>query len=632
MSMNIGPMLRALMGEAQPTDGKALELRIGQIVRGVLMEMLDNQEAMIHINGVQVKAKLDAEMQVGKSTLLQVQPSGSGGVITLKPLADTSDAFPEDGLRNVLKTFGLPDQKWSMELLRGLKRDGYAIGRDTAAFFNAATALKPAGIDAASWSSAADVAFRRGLTPTETTLSSLRQALFGQPLHEELEGLRTAVSSWLGGSTTLSPEAKALGGRLQALLSQGDALLVQGEAQLAGEDGANNALAAKAAAGEDGIERAPITKDAAANGSKAAAELGKTAAEAAIKGEFGAGRAVMGSGAGLAAGNAAAGNAAVAAQAAAAAEPQGQPSAARAAGASASPPTAQAAAAAEPGAAAANRGAAAAATTAGAADSLRAGGKQADAAQPSAPKAEAAWIGRFLQWLGVGHEHKLMHLAEARLPGDNAGLPAGGAPAPGADAPAQEARPAADTLKGALLALGAHDEAPPALREAAQSLANQVTGQQLLLSSERNTTAPFSHMTLFVPMKGQNGETTATVHVQTRRSRRGEWDVDNCHLLFDLRMRNLGDTVVDVQVVDRIVSLKLLSDFPGMSDLLEQARDELAASMSTSGFQLLSLTSLPLPQWKNGSAASSLNTINADKMLSAGDYATKPYKGVDYRA
>jgi hypothetical protein len=203
---------------------------------------------------------------------------------------------------------------------------------------------------------------------------------------------------------------------------------------------------------------------------------------------------------------------------------------------------------------------------------------------------------------------------------------------PGAEAPAQEQRlHAAETLKSVLLALSTHDEVPPALREAAQSLAGQVTGQQLLLSSERNTTAPFSHMTLFVPMKNSDGDTTATVHVQTRRNRRGEWDVSNCHLLFDLRMRHIGDTVVDVQVVDRIVSVKLLNDFPGMSDLLNQAREELSSGMSAAGFQLLSLSTSPLPQWRNGSAASSIASANLDKAATASDYATKPYKGVDYR-
>lgn len=597
MSMNIGPMLRALMGDGQPADGsRALELRIGQIVRGVLMEMLDNHEALMNINGVHVRAKLDAEMAVGKSTLLQVQPGGSGGLVVLKPLADPSDAFPEEGLKDVLKSFGLPEHKWALDLIRGLKRDGYPIGRETAAYFSTAAEMKPARADMQSWAGAVDVAFRRGLTPTETTLASLRQALFAAPMHEVLADLQSALTRWLGGSDA-SPQASALGQKVQNLLSQGAALLAQAEAQLSGQAGGNTSLGvintnqAAAAAGQ---------REEAADSQKSGAP-GKAPVDVAA---------------------ARAGGGPI--HSAQAQNAPGSPAGSslpetQKAGISAGPHV-QSRPIAEGGAAVSN--------ASGAADAANR-----IPAQPPAPKPEAAWIGRFLQWLGAGHEHRLLHAAEGRMPGE-AGLPAGPglATAPGADAPApsQEARPA-DTLKGALLALAAHEEVPPAVREAAQSLAAHITGQQLLLSSERNQAAPFSHMTLFVPMKGADGDTTATVHVQTRRNRRGEWDAHNCRLLFDLRMRHVGDTVVDVQVVDRIVSLKLLNDYPGMPDLIEQARGELTAGMSSAGFQLLSLTVSPLPQWKDGSASVETASGNADKSPAAGAYAAKPYKGVDFR-
>ncbi|KIL35271.1 hypothetical protein SD71_14635 [Cohnella kolymensis] len=591
MSMNIGPMLRALIGDGQPADGsRALELRIGQIVRGVLMEMLDNHEALMNINGVQVRAKLEAELPLGRSTLLQVQPGGSGGAVTLKPLPDASDAMPEDGLKDVLKSFGLPEQKWAMELMRGLKRDGYQLGRETAAFFNSAAALKPANADVQTWMGAADVAFRRGLSPTETTLASLRQALFGPPLQQALADFESAVTRWLGESG-VSDHTAALGQRLQNLFKQGAAVLAQGQAQLTGQSAAPEVAAPL-------NDAASIQK---------AAEQGRTEIDMVQSRGEGAGRAVG--------------------------APQSQafqPSVPGHVMAAETDPPASGLTvkpAAEDGAAdkpsrnqpqpaEANRTAAQSA---------------AEGVEPSAPKQEAPWIGRFLQWLGAGHEHRLLHPAEGRLPGE-AGLLGGPGPAltPGDDpqAPAQEARHA-DTLKGALLALAAHEEVPPALREAAQTLAGQVTGQQLLLSSERNPAAPFSHMTLFVPMKGADGETTAAVHVQTRRNRRGEWDIDNCRLLFDLRMRHVGATVVDVQVVDRIVSLKLLNDFPGMSDLIEQARPELAAGMSAAGFQLLSLSVSPLPQWKDDGETHAA-TQEPNPAVGAG-YAAKPYKGVDFR-
>ncbi|RKP55438.1 hypothetical protein D7Z26_09625 [Cohnella endophytica] len=623
MSMNIGPMIRAMMGDAQPTDARSLELRIGQIVRGVLMELLENQEAIVNINGVQVKAKLEADMPVGKSMLLQVQPNVNGGLLALKPLPDASDAMPYETLsKDLLKSFGLPEQKWSMELLRGLKRDGYPIGKEAASFFQTAAALKPAGVDAASWASSADVAFRRGLKPTETTLSSLKQALFGQPIHEELANLRAAVDSWLGGAKAPSQDAAALGQKLQSLLAQGAALVAEGESELTGTQSLPASAFAKVPDEGEGSGVAPGNKTAGEAVAKQPAEAGKQAPPVS--------QLVQG---------ARAEGTLPAATEGAAGKAEAQPSAPRAAAQGMAPPAAGLAAAVpEQAAKAATR---AVAAESAAADGRRAAGETAAGAQPAAAvKQEAGpWIGRFLQWLGVGHERQLLHAAEARLPGGNAGLDAGGAAgvAPGgAEAAGQEARhAAAETLKGALLALASHDEAPPALREAAQTLANQVTGQQLLLSSDRNSPAPFSHMTMFIPMKGSDGETTATVHVQTRRSRKGEWDTDNCHLLFDLRMRNLGDTLVDVQVVDRIVSLKLLSDFPGMSDLIEQARDELVSGMSTAGFQLLSLSASPLPQWKLGSVAAAAQTVGAQTAATAAvasAYAAKPYKGVDYRA
>ncbi|MFC4598902.1 hypothetical protein [Cohnella hongkongensis] len=618
MSMNIGPMLRALMGDASPGDSRSLELRIGQIVRGVLMEMLDNQEGLVQINGMQVRAKLDADMPLGRGTLLQVQPGGPGGLVTLKPLADATDALPEEGLKDVLKTFGLSDQKWAMELVRGLKRDGYPIGKETAAFFNAAAALKPAGVDAESWSSAADVAFRRGLKATETTLASLRQALLGPPVHEELANFRAALDGWLAGSGAkgASPETAALGQRLAALLTQGAAILEEGEALLAGEPRSGNKGEAAAASARP--------EAAAAQREAPAASRAGSADAAAVRGDAGAaarGAAPTPAGAG-----------AQTPPAPGAAAQLTQPEASRpAADTAARLPAAEERAAAAGSRPAAQEGAAAGGSRAdGRADAAAAGQPQASAAKP-----EAAWIGRFLQWLGVGHERQLLHAAEARWPvGADAGPPAAAAGTPAGDAAAPETRPAAETLKGALLALAARDDVPPALREAAQTLASQVTGQQLLLSSDRGLAAPLSHMTLFIPMRGADGETTATVHVQTRRGRRGEWDADNCHLLFDLRMRHLGDTLVDVQVVDRIVSLKLLSDFPGMAELVENAREELAGGMAEAGFQLLSLASSPLPQWKPGSAAAAeaQPADQAHKAVAAGAYAAKPYKGVDYRA
>ena len=65
--MNIGSLIRGLLGEQKPGDAKTLELKPGQVVRGVVMNVSeDGQEAVVQIQGVQVKAKLETPLRAGK--------------------------------------------------------------------------------------------------------------------------------------------------------------------------------------------------------------------------------------------------------------------------------------------------------------------------------------------------------------------------------------------------------------------------------------------------------------------------------------------------------------------------------------------------------------------------------------
>lgn len=616
MGMNIGPMLRALLGETAPSNGRALELRIGQIVRGVLLEMLENGEALMNIGGVPVRAKLEADLPIGRGTLLQVQASSGGGTIVLRPLADDADAVPDESLKNMLKTFGFPEQKWAYELLRGLKRDGYPVGKDTASYFQAAVALKPASADMAGWMNATGVAFRRGLPATEETIASLRQALFGPPLHEALADFTASFRQWMEAEGRSPPRTAEWVGRLQAQLAHGERLLAQGEELLLGA----------AAFGTDAPEADAVLRHAAGQaaypGQAASPDSGKARtgaiAQPAVPGTaedvFGrtpASGSVGGSrpAPGLLTG----GNPSASAPSRPAvplAAPPVEPDFAAAAARSAE---------AKPGDLVPRPSAAGQETA----------GERAVRPDAAANRGESSWIGRFLQWLGVDHEHRL--LGGSSRPGGDAAWASAPSPLGDETATAGSLRGHADNLKSALLTLAAHDEAPPALREAAQTLAQQVTGQQLLLASERQPNQPFSMMTMFIPMKSPDGDTTAAVHVQARRSRKGEWDADNCRLLFDLRMRHLGDTVVDVQVVNRIVSVKLLNDYPGMADLVEQAREELETGLRDAGFQLLSMTAQPLPSRQAAGESESVPSRGKPNPNASSAYAFKPYKGVDFR-
>ncbi|MGG4553112.1 flagellar hook-length control protein FliK, partial [Paenibacillus humicus] len=181
---------------------------------------------------------------------------------------------------------------------------------------------------------------------------------------------------------------------------------------------------------------------------------------------------------------------------------------------------------------------------------------------------------------------------------------------------------ARETLKGVLLQLLAADDVPAPLQEAARQLVHQLTGQQLLLNTDR--TAPFAQVTLFLPFIGEDGEQTAAVHIESRRGHKGELDAANCRLWFDLQMKSLGLIMLDVQVLDKKVMLKIYTEAETTAQFLESREEEVQEALQTAGYQLVSLKSGLLPSVEP-------ETMGANDPGSPFSYTPTTYKGVDYR-
>ena len=131
LTMLVSQLMRGMLGEPQPDQAKALELRIGQVVRGVVLQLLDGQEALVSLAGVQVRARLEAPLAPGQSAMLQVMPESSAGTIVLRQ-ADAGNAQPSEAtLRELMRTLGLPDKRWAAELALDLRRGGYPVTRET---------------------------------------------------------------------------------------------------------------------------------------------------------------------------------------------------------------------------------------------------------------------------------------------------------------------------------------------------------------------------------------------------------------------------------------------------------------------------------------------------------------------
>ncbi|MDQ6419276.1 flagellar hook-length control protein FliK [Paenibacillus sp. LHD-117] len=643
--MNIGQMMRGLLGDATSGESRAMELKVGQIVRGVVLQALDNNEAIVNINGVHVRAKLEMALQPGQSAMLQVQPESDGSLVLLKAVDLSASGLLDDTFRDYAKLLGLPDQKWALAIIKSLRQDGFAINRTTAAVFQQAATVMPKGADAEQWMTAAATAFKRGLPVTQETIASMRQVMFGKPAHELLDTLRAQLTG-MGSSGAADGNQEGAGqtsSRLLGLLQQGASLLDEAittpQSARAGEvsqsrtdsvhsdettSGRSRTDSARSqAAGVDEPAQSPIAKGGDVRIAATPANwLGQMMKWLGVDHELQLAKAAT-----------------EATNPPLSGEPQTKSSdrTATVSGLSVQAETSATAKLAASPASVQQQGTASVSLSPAQTSKLTANGSLGDADMPSTADGAEGFVAPVKpdQQQGAGATVKVLGAIaqdgpagqDLAQPGQGTGLASGPGQAGGG---MQQ-----ESLKSALMSLvNGSDALPPQVKETAQQLIHQITGQQLLLSPERNNSV-FTHVTMFIPLKDASGEQTASVQIQTRRGRRGELDADNCRLLFNLSMRSLGDMLVDVQVTDKIVSLNLWNDHPAIAGLIEGSREEMSARLSQMGYQLLSMRTKPMPKGDGeyqSDASSATNKTKQSSPPSSALLTAARYKGVDYRA
>lgn len=641
--MNISGLIRNLVGDLTAADPKTLELKVGQIVKGVVLQLLSDQEALVNIGGTQVRAKLETPLKQGDVTMLQVQPESKGGQIILKPLVASDVQIADDSLGELLKAFEIKNTAGNRQMVQQIQQEGVPVSKENVKAFESVMREMPLGANKEEWLQAAVLASKKGLPLTPTTVEALKQVTTGPPAGQVLEKLEQQANALLEQDPThpaadiakqvvsLLKELRATAAAVRpaepaAPASAADepaAALPQATTPAATQAGGTTAAAPRGSEPAAVPPHAPTTPAASqAGGTTAAAPRGSepaAAAGAAPPAVSAAGEAPLAPPAAGAAGalaasaKPAAGTVHAHAHGAEHVE-QGEPLQAGSPAPVQAPPAKQE------------------------------GGLAPREAQVSAPQEtskadpETNWISKMLKAVGVEHESHVAAKLDER-----------GNPVPvrqqatdnpfsllSTNSPDQQgdiAKPATETLKSLLLQLTASDDTPASLKEAAQQAVSQITGQQLMLTNDKN--AMFTQMTMFVPFLDNAGQQTAAIHIQSRKGSRGEVDASNCRLLFDLQMKVMGNTLLDVQVVNKIVSLNIHNDHPALAGLMESSKDEIATAMNSVGYQFISLKCSPYPKppeiQEGKDESTKIGSLDGRVDLSE-LYRPRTYKGVDVRA
>ncbi|MGD8190181.1 hypothetical protein ACQCN2_09375 [Brevibacillus ginsengisoli] len=202
------------------------------------------------------------------------------------------------------------------------------------------------------------------------------------------------------------------------------------------------------------------------------------------------------------------------------------------------------------------------------------------------------------QKLGVSHER---HIAFPRL----------------GSAEMISTRDQLDNVKSMLMQISqAEGQLPGSLKEAANTLLQQVTGQQLLLTQPTNQA--ISQVVMQIPLRTDDGDTTAFVQIESKKQSGGQLDAENCRLFFNLDLHMLGITMVDVNIVNKIVNINIYNNQPWIEGLITHSRDSFASQLRDVGYQLSHLKTQPILQPKSPSA----------QLVSQGHLGST-YKGVD---
>ncbi|WP_096189145.1 hypothetical protein [Evansella halocellulosilytica] len=155
------------------------------------------------------------------------------------------------------------------------------------------------------------------------------------------------------------------------------------------------------------------------------------------------------------------------------------------------------------------------------------------------------------------------------------------------------------------------------LKDQADLLLQRITGNQLLASE---THGPIHHIGVQIPVKLMNKYQDMTIQWEGRKLNNGQLDKDHCRILFYLQLESLKDTVVDVQIQNKVISIQVFNEhekpatlqhiwFPLLKEKLHELNYELSAV-----------------KWTK-----SLDHNNRSNIQPEHDHEYPSYKGVDVR-
>ena len=140
----------------------------------------------------------------------------------------------------------------------------------------------------------------------------------------------------------------------------------------------------------------------------------------------------------------------------------------------------------------------------------------------------------------------------------------------------------AQQLKPQLLSLLQESQIPFALKDSAETLMARMNGMQLLSGENGHQ----HQLIMQVPLDFFGKKMDATLQWNGRMGKDGKIDANFARVLFYLNMESLQETVIDMQVQNRIVTITIFNDNPQLNFLAEPLKESLKSGLFDKKYHL----------------------------------------------
>ncbi|MFD6206746.1 hypothetical protein [Peribacillus sp. NPDC060253] len=174
-----------------------------------------------------------------------------------------------------------------------------------------------------------------------------------------------------------------------------------------------------------------------------------------------------------------------------------------------------------------------------------------------------------------------------------------------------------ETLKPLLLKL-LNEQTPASVKEIAEHILNRITAQQIL--SQEN--GPVQNLLLTLPLNLGTSQTDLTLQWSGRKTKEGKIDPDYCRVLFYLELERIKETVIDMQVQNRIIKVTVINEHgAAIKEMADHYLDLLGENLEKMDYRLSGVSFVNPKNEKDG-----------NKVLKSIPFSeTGSYSGVDIR-